>query len=146
MVKNTVQAQAWLEKCYPDSAPSKTTLKRWFADFKRGRTDIDDAERPGWPNGAVITENIEKPLNIIMGNGKMKLQEIADTWKLSKSSVCTIIHKHLGMKKMLHQRKDYSKKCLEMFTRNKKGVFASIHPNGLNIDSQLHTRIKTAVC
>ena len=39
MEKNTVQAQQWLEKCYPDCAPSKTTICRWYADFKRGRTD-----------------------------------------------------------------------------------------------------------
>ena len=45
MGKNIVQAKQWLEKCYRDSAPSETTIKRWFADFKRGRRDIDDAER-----------------------------------------------------------------------------------------------------
>ena len=60
MGKNIVQAQAWLEKYYPNSAPSKTTIKRWFADFKHGRTDTDDAKRTGRPNEAVISENIEK--------------------------------------------------------------------------------------
>ncbi|XP_071745443.1 uncharacterized protein [Lepeophtheirus salmonis] len=58
--KNTVQAKAWLEKCYPDSAPSKTTIKRWFADFKRGRTDTDDTERPCRLNEVFIPENNEK--------------------------------------------------------------------------------------
>ena len=28
MGKNTVRAQQWLEKCYPDCAPSKTTIFR----------------------------------------------------------------------------------------------------------------------
>ena len=37
MGKNTVQAQQWLKKCYPDCAPSETTICRWYADFKRGR-------------------------------------------------------------------------------------------------------------
>ena len=32
MKKNTVQAQKWLEKCYGDSAPSKTTICRWYAE------------------------------------------------------------------------------------------------------------------
>ena len=45
MGKNTVQAQQWLEKCYPECAPSKTTICWWYADFKRGRTDTDDAKR-----------------------------------------------------------------------------------------------------
>ena len=54
MGKNTVQAKQWLEKCYEDSAPSETTIKRQFADFKRGRRDTDDAERSGHPNEPVI--------------------------------------------------------------------------------------------
>ena len=57
MGKNTVQAKQWLEKCYRDSALSETTVKRWFADFKRSRRDTDDAERP---NEAVTPENIKK--------------------------------------------------------------------------------------
>ena len=60
MGKNTVQAKQWLEKCYGDSAPSETTIKRWFADFKRGCRDTDDAERSGRPNEAVTAENINK--------------------------------------------------------------------------------------
>ncbi|XP_040570816.1 histone-lysine N-methyltransferase SETMAR-like [Lepeophtheirus salmonis] len=57
MGRNTVQAQAWLEKCYLDSVTSKTTIKRWFADFKDGRMDTIDAERPGRPNDAVSPKN-----------------------------------------------------------------------------------------
>ena len=45
MKKNTVQAQQWLEKYYGDSASSKTTICRWYAEFIRGRTDTEDAER-----------------------------------------------------------------------------------------------------
>ena len=53
MGKNTVQAQQWLEKCYPDYAPSKTTICRWYADFKRGCTGTNDAKRSDRPNEAV---------------------------------------------------------------------------------------------
>ncbi len=42
--ENTVQAQQWLEKCYSDSATLKTTICRWYADFKCGRTDTSDVE------------------------------------------------------------------------------------------------------
>ena len=34
MWKNTVQANQWLDKCFSDSAPSETMVKRWYADFK----------------------------------------------------------------------------------------------------------------
>ena len=130
---NTVQAQQWLEKCYPDSAPSKTTICRWYADFKRGRTDTNDAERSGRPNEAVIPENMKKILKVVMDNRKVKLREIADIVKISFGSVFIILHKHLGMKKLFskwvprlltmeqkQQRIDDSERCLALFTKNKK--------------------------
>ncbi|GFS79313.1 HTH_48 domain-containing protein [Nephila pilipes] len=58
MGKNTVQAKQWIEECYTDSCPSKATICRWFAEFKRGRTDTNDAERSGRPVEAVTPENI----------------------------------------------------------------------------------------
>ena len=60
MKKNTMQAHQWLEKCYGDSAPSKTTICRWYAEFKRGRTETEDAERSGRPNEVVTSETIKK--------------------------------------------------------------------------------------
>jgi len=55
MGKSTAQTQQWLERYYKKSALSKTTICRWF-EFKRGRTDTNDAERSGRPSEAV--ENI----------------------------------------------------------------------------------------
>ena len=58
--KNTVQAKQWLDKCYLNSALSETTIKSWYADFKCGRTDTNDAEYSGHPNLAVVPENTKK--------------------------------------------------------------------------------------
>ncbi|KAF7268638.1 hypothetical protein GWI33_018266 [Rhynchophorus ferrugineus] len=60
MGKNTVQAKHWLEKCYKDSAPLETTIKRWFANFKRACRDTGDVERSECPNEVVTPENIKK--------------------------------------------------------------------------------------
>ena len=60
MGKNTVQGKQWLDKCYLDSALSETTVKRWYADFKRSRTDTNDAEYSGCPNLAVVPEKKNK--------------------------------------------------------------------------------------
>ena len=51
------QAKQWSDKCYSDSAPSETTVKRWYADFKRALTNTNGVERSGRPNSAVIPEN-----------------------------------------------------------------------------------------
>ena len=100
MGKNTVQAQQWLEKCYPDCAPSKTMICRWYADFKRGRTDTNNAERSGRPNEAVTPENINEVLKIVMDNRKLKVHEIAKIVKISTGSASTISNEKLGMKKV----------------------------------------------
>ena len=60
MGKNTVETHEWLEKRYSDSSPSKTTICRLFAEFKRGRMDTNDAERSGRPLEAVAPENVSQ--------------------------------------------------------------------------------------
>ncbi|KAF7277223.1 hypothetical protein GWI33_009158 [Rhynchophorus ferrugineus] len=85
--KNTVQAKLWLEKCYKDSAPSERTLKRWFANFKRGCRDTDDAECSGRPNEAVIPENVKKIHKFVSNYRKVNLRELANIVKISKERV-----------------------------------------------------------
>lgn len=36
-VKNTIKVKSWLEKCYPNSVPSRATVKRQFAKFNHDR-------------------------------------------------------------------------------------------------------------
>lgn len=133
MGKNTVGAKQWLDKHYGDSAPGKSTIIDWYAEFKRGRTSTVDAERSGRPKSAVVPENIKNVHKIVLKDRKMKLREIADTLKISEGSVFTILHENLGMRKLLskwvphlltpdqkQQRVDDSERCLELFKRNKK--------------------------
>ena len=103
MGKNTVQEMQWFDIFYPDSAPSKQMVEKWFADFERGRTT----------------------------DRKLKLHEIADTLKIWEGSVFTILHEHFSIRKLSlkwvprlltidqkQQRVDNSKHCLEMFQCN----------------------------
>ena len=60
MGNNTVEEKQWLDKCYGDSAPGKSTIMDWYAEFKRGDTNTDDAEHSGRPKSAVVPENITK--------------------------------------------------------------------------------------
>uniref|UniRef100_A0A1B0G5T2 Uncharacterized protein n=1 Tax=Glossina morsitans morsitans TaxID=37546 RepID=A0A1B0G5T2_GLOMM len=133
MGKNTVQAKQWLDKCYLDSAPSRQMVEKWFADFKRGRTNTDDAERCGRPNSAVVPEKIKKVHEIVLEDRKVKLREIADTLRISEGSVFTILHEHLAMRKLCskwvprlltfdqkRQRVRDSEYCLKLLRRNKE--------------------------
>ena len=130
--KNTVEAKAWLDKHYSDSAPGKSTVEKWFAKFKRGEMSIEDDARSGRPKEAVTDENIKKVHKIILNDRKVKLIEIAETLKISKERVGHIVHEYLNMRKLCakwvprvltidqkQQRFDDSEQCLAIFNHNK---------------------------
>ena len=83
MGKNTVQAKQWLDKCYCDSAPSETMVKRWYSDFKCGHTDTNDAKCSDHPNSAVVLENSKKLHKLILADCKLKLRQIVEELKIS---------------------------------------------------------------
>ena len=39
-------------KVYGDSSPSFSTIKKWVAEFKRGRSSLEDDSREGRPKSA----------------------------------------------------------------------------------------------
>ena len=131
MGKNTVQAKQWFVKFYLDSAPLETIVKRYYADFKHGHTDTNDAECSGLPNLVVVPENMKKLQKLVLADCKLKLREIAEL-KISEGSLFTILHENLSMRKLCsqwvsllltvnqkHQCVDDSEHCLQLFQRNK---------------------------
>ena len=106
---NTVQAKQWLDKCYLDSVPSETMVKRWYADFKHGRTDTNDIEHSDHPNSVVVLEDS----SVVLADCKLKLHEKAEELKI-EGSVFTILHEHLSMRKI------YSKWVTHLLTVKQK--------------------------
>jgi hypothetical protein len=98
--KNTVEAKAWLDKHYTDSAPAKSTVEKWFAKFKRGKMGIEDDAHSGRAKEAVSDENIKKVHKIILNDRKVKLIEIAETLKISNKCVGQIVHEYLDKPKL----------------------------------------------
>ena len=77
-------SKQWLDKLYGDSELGKSTIIDWNAEFKRGRTNTDDAELSGCPKSVVVPENMTKVHKIVLGDRKVKLCKIADTLKISE--------------------------------------------------------------
>ena len=75
-------------------------IKRWYADFKHGCRDTNDAKCSDRPKLAVILENAKKLHKPILSNHKLKLSEIAEELRISEGSVFTILHEHLSMRKL----------------------------------------------
>ncbi|XP_065647154.1 protein GVQW3-like [Hydra vulgaris] len=85
---------------YGDSAPSFTTVKFWAAEFKCGRQSLGDDEHSGRPKPTTTDENIAKVHQMVLGNLRIKVREIAEVMNISKECVCHILHENLGMKKL----------------------------------------------
>ena len=100
MGKNTVQEKQRLDKYYLDSAPLEAMVKRWYADFKCGCTDTNDAERSDHPNLTAVPENTLKLHKLVLADHKLKLHEIGEELKISEGSVFTILHKHFSIRKL----------------------------------------------
>jgi len=118
-------------KVYGDSSPSFSTIKKWAAEFKRGRTSLEDDPREGRPKSATTPEIIEQVHDTLLDDRRMKVREIAETIGISKERVGYILHAELDMKKLcarwvprlltadqIRTRMKISGQCLERFNKN----------------------------
>jgi len=120
-------------KVYGDSSPSFSTVKKWAAEFKCGRTSLEGDPREGRPKSATTTpEIIEQVHDVILDDRRVKVREIVETIGISKERVGYIFHEELDMKKLCARwvprfltadqkrtRMKISEQCLERFNENK---------------------------
>jgi len=119
-------------KVYGDSFRSFSIIKKWAAEFKRGRTSLEGDPCEGHPKSATTPEIIEQVHDMVLDDRRIKVREIAETIGISKECVGYILHEELDMKKLcarwvLHlltadqkrTRMKISEQCLEHFNKNK---------------------------
>jgi len=119
-------------KVYGDSSLSFSTIKKWAAEFKRGRTTLEDDPRKGHPKSATTPEIIEQVHDMLLDDWRMNVSEITETIGISKKRVGYILHEELNMKKLCARwvprlltadqkrtRMKISEQCLERFNKNK---------------------------
>lgn len=120
-----------LDSTLGESSPSHTTVKRWVAEFKMGRTCTADEPRSGRPAEVTTPETIEKIHKIVLADRRTKVREIAEAVGISSERVHNILHKYLGMNKLCarwvprlltpeqkQNRKDISAANLKLFNHN----------------------------
>jgi transposase len=69
---------------YGDTSPSFSTIKKWAAEFKHGRTSLEGDPRKGHPKSATTPEIIEQVHNMVLDDRRMKVRKIAETIGISK--------------------------------------------------------------
>ena len=119
-------------KVYGDSSPSFSTIKKWAAEFKRGRTSLEDDPREGRPKSGTTPEIIEQVHDMVLDAQQMKVLGISENIGISKEYVGDILHEELDKKKLCtrwvpqlltadqkSKRMKISEQCLERFNKNK---------------------------
>jgi len=119
-------------KVYGDSSSLFSTIKKWGAEFKCGRTSLEDDPCEGRPKSATTSEIIEQVHDMVLYDRRVKMREIAEIIGLSKEHVGYILHEELDMiklrarwvlrwltadQKCTHMKT--SEHCLECFNKNK---------------------------
>jgi [histone H3]-lysine36 N-dimethyltransferase SETMAR len=83
-----------------DNAPSYSTVKKWAALFRFGRTSIEDDPRSGRPNEAVTSENVDKVHQLVMNDRRLTVRQMSEELGMSKSTVDRIVKEELEMTKV----------------------------------------------
>jgi transposase len=79
-------------KVYGDSSPSFSTIIKWAAEFKCGRTSLEDDPRDGRPRSATTPEIIEQAHDMLFDDRRMKVREIVESIGISKERVGYTLH------------------------------------------------------
>jgi hypothetical protein len=87
-------------RVYGDSSPLFSTIKKRVAEFKHGRTSLEDDPREGRSKRPTPPEIIEQVHNMVLDDQRIKVREIAGTIGISKECVGYILHEELDMKKL----------------------------------------------
>jgi histone-lysine N-methyltransferase SETMAR len=140
-------------KVYGDSSPSFSTIKEWTAEFKRGRTNLEDDPREGLPKSAT-PKIIEQVHDMLSDERRIKVREIAETIGFSKQRGGYILHEELGIKRLCARwvprllSADQKRTCMKIseqslkrFNKNETDFVRRF----ITMDSPLNPIIQTAV-
>ena len=83
-----------------DDVSALLTVKKWTAEFKRGRESFDDDPRSGRLASATTKENINRIHHMAMDDRRLTVNQIADAVAISRERVDNVLHQELGMSKV----------------------------------------------
>ena len=128
-----------ISTAFGPSCVSFDTVRRWKKKIESGVESIKNAPKSGRPKSAFRKEIVSKIKEIIEGDARFTVRDIARKVGISLSTVHLILKKHLKVRKISarwvphlltdeqkRQRVKVTKKLLQMFPKYDKKQFASV--------------------
>ena len=128
-----------ISTAFGPSCVSYDTVRRWKKKFESGVESIKNAPKSGRPKSASCKEIVSKIKEIIEGDARFTVRDIARKVGISLSKVHLILKKHLKVRKISarwvphlltdeqkRQRVKVAKKLLQMFPKYDKKQFANV--------------------
>ena len=128
-----------ISAAFGPSCVSYDTVRRWKKKFESGVESIKNAPKSGRPKSASRKEIVSKIKEIIEGDARFTVRDIARKVGISLSTVYLILKKHLKVRKISarwvphlltdeqkRQRVKVAKKLLQMFPKYDKKQFANV--------------------
>ena len=88
-----------LNSIFGDEAPSRTSVYRWYGEFNRGSSLLQDEFSECRPKSVVVPETIVAVRQLILQDHHVNYREIETTSGISGTSIHSILHEILNVKK-----------------------------------------------
>ena len=83
-----------------ESSPSIQTVRKWVREFKEGRSECSDVQRPGRPAAVSTDEMTERIQALVHEDCRITIDQIARELDISHGTAWKIINEKLGMRKV----------------------------------------------
>ena len=89
-----------LNSIFGNEAPSRTNVYRWYDEFNRGRSLLQDELREGPSKSVVVPETIDAVPQLILQDRHVSYRAIETTLHIIGTSIRSILPAHLTVKRI----------------------------------------------
>lgn len=96
---SAVDIHTRLKNVYGESVVDISNVRRWVKKFREGETEINDKPRSGRPSTSVTNDNRQRVDELIRGDRRITIYEIADALQVAYGSAQSMVEE-LGYRKV----------------------------------------------